>query len=54
MTDHGGIVESQCTGEKRPVTPEELNQLMQLGKEGIAELLQYQKMIIDTLDIIGG
>lgn len=54
MTDKGGIIESQCTGEKRPVTPEELEQMMQLAKSGIAVLLQYQKMIIDTLDIIGG
>lgn len=54
MTDTGGIIESQCTGEKRPVTTEELQQMTLLAKNGIAQLLQFQRIIIDTLDIIGG
>lgn len=52
MTEGGNIIEVQCTGEKRPVTPEELAQLMRLGEQGIAALIQIQKQLIEKLDII--
>jgi ribonuclease PH len=54
LTAGGGIVEAQCTGEKRPVTEAELEQLMALGKKGIGLLLQKQAAIIDSLDVVTG
>lgn len=52
MTDGGSIIEVQCTGEKRPVTQDELENLMRLGQAGIAKLIEKQKQVIDALDII--
>jgi len=44
-----GFVEIQGTGEKRPVTPEELQQLIELGQAGIRELYAYQTAAIDAV-----
>ena len=42
MTGSGGLIEVQCTGERRPVTENEFNALMQLAKKGIGELVEIQ------------
>lgn len=46
MTDQGNIIEIQGTAEKRPFTPEELDQLLNLAKKGIKELINAQKAVL--------
>ncbi len=46
MTDQGEFIELQGTGEKRAFTEQELSQLIELGKNGIATLLGKQKAIL--------
>ena len=48
MTGEGRFVEVQGTGEGRPFTHEELNNLLSLGEKGCRELISYQK------DVLGG
>ena len=42
MTDSGGIIEVQCTGEKRPISEEEFANLIALARKGIRELCGVQ------------
>lgn len=44
MTDAGEFIEIQGTGEERPFTESEQQELMALGKKGIAELIARQQM----------
>lgn len=46
MTGSGGIVEIQGTAEKEPFSEEELQQLMDLAKAGIKQLVSLQNMAI--------
>jgi ribonuclease PH len=46
MTDQGEFIEVQGTGEQRPFTQDELNQLLDLGKHGIAQLFTLQKQVL--------
>ncbi|MFC4078432.1 ribonuclease PH [Salinithrix halophila] len=46
MTGAGKYVEVQGTGEDAPFSPEELNQLLGLGKEGIDRLVALQKDVL--------
>jgi ribonuclease PH len=46
MTDAGEFIEVQGTGEQRPFTKEELNQLLDLGKHGITQLFNLQKQVL--------
>ena len=43
MTDHGLIIEVQGTGEKRPFSRAELDQLLALAEKGIGELVEAQR-----------
>jgi len=43
MTDSGTIIEIQGTGEARPFTRTEFDELMALGEKGIADLIKAQK-----------
>lgn len=43
MTEHGGFIEIQGTAEKNTFEQTELDQLLGLAKEGIAELIRLQK-----------
>ena len=43
MTESGGIIEIQGTAEKDPFTEEQFQQMLSLGKKGIAELIELQK-----------
>ena len=43
MTGSGGIVEVQGTAERAPFSLAELDQMMQLARNGIAELVEAQR-----------
>jgi ribonuclease PH len=43
MTGSGGIVEIQGTAEAEPFTQEQLLELLELAKNGIADLVTMQK-----------
>ncbi len=43
MTESGKIVEIQGTAEGEPFSEEEFNQLLQMGKQGIKEIIAKQK-----------
>lgn len=43
MTDEGGFVEIQGTGEENPFSRQELNELLDLGEKGIKQMIQVQK-----------
>lgn len=46
MTGSGGLVEIQATAEGDPFTNQEFDRLMQLAREGIADLVLLQKQAI--------
>ncbi|ACP23814.1 ribonuclease PH [Sinorhizobium fredii NGR234] len=46
MTGSGGLVEIQGTAEGKPFSEEEFASLMQLAKDGIAELVALQKQAV--------
>ncbi|MGL5244921.1 MAG: ribonuclease PH [Sarcina sp.] len=48
MTDEGDFIEIQGTGEERPFSREELNELLSLAERGAKQMIQVQK---DTLKI---
>lgn len=43
MTEKGGLIEIQGTAEQEPFTEEQFQQMLSLGKKGIAELIKIQK-----------
>lgn len=43
MTDEGEFVEVQGTGEEKPFSRAELNELLDLGEKGIKQMIQVQK-----------
>ena len=47
ITDKGEFIEIQGTGEDRPFTPAELNELLALAAEGCRQLHQIQKETIN-------
>tara|TARA_R110002124_G_scaffold61155_4_gene167482 strand:- start:8563 stop:9276 length:714 start_codon:yes stop_codon:yes gene_type:complete len=46
MTGSGGIVEIQGTAEQEPFSEDQLNQLLELAKSGIGQLVSLQNMAI--------
>jgi len=48
MTKSGGIIEVQCTGEKRPITDDEFFELLKVSKKGISELTQLQDKLFSN------
>jgi ribonuclease PH len=46
MTSQGGIVEIQGTAEKTPFTKEELDQMLELGRAGIEQLVAAQRAAV--------
>lgn len=55
MTGNGKFVEVQGTGEDAPFSRDELNQLLALAEEGIAELITKQREALGSMaDRIGG
>ncbi|CQR57908.1 ribonuclease PH [Paenibacillus riograndensis] len=49
MTGGGAFVEVQGTGEERPFTRQELDQLLGLGEKGIYELIAVQKEVLGAI-----
>lgn len=49
MTGSGAFVEVQGTGEERPFTRQELDQLLGLGEKGIYELIAVQKEVLGAI-----
>jgi len=49
MTGSGQFVELQGTGEERPFSREELDQLLVLGSEGIEKMIAMQKEILGPI-----
>ena len=47
MTGQGRYVEVQGTAEKTPFTPEQLNEMQQLGAQGIKQLVEIQKSALE-------
>ena len=47
MTGRGQYVEIQGTAEKAPFSPEQLEQMKLLGSQGITQLVQMQKSILE-------
>jgi len=46
MTGAGGIVEVQGTAETEPFSQEQFDQLMSMARQGIAELIELQKLTV--------
>lgn len=49
MTGNGQFVEVQGTGEKRPFSKEEMNEMLSAAEQAIGELIDYQKDILGPL-----
>lgn len=49
MTGGGAFVEVQGTGEERPFTRQELDQLLGLGEKGIYELIAVQREVLGAI-----
>lgn len=49
MTGNGEVVEVQGTGEKRPFSKGQLQEMLIAGEKGINELLDYQKDLLGPL-----
>ena len=49
MTGAGQIVEVQGTAEGEAFTREQLNQMLELGSEGIQRLCKLQNQVIETI-----
>jgi ribonuclease PH len=50
MNNKGEFIEIQGTGEDRPFSLEELQQMLDLGRKGIMELIQLQKDSLGSLN----
>lgn len=48
MTDEGEFIEVQGTGEERPFSRKDLDELLALGEKGIKQMLQIQKDALKT------
>ncbi len=51
MTGKGQFVEIQGTGEEASFSRNETNQLLDLAESGIRKLMEYQKSVLDTVDV---
>jgi len=49
MTSNGQFVEVQGTGEKRPFSRDELNQMLEIAEKAVGQLIDYQKDILGPL-----
>ncbi|MEM1036906.1 MAG: ribonuclease PH [Pseudomonadota bacterium] len=47
MSSDGGFIEVQGTGEERPMTRSELEEMMRLAEKGCGELFEAQRIAID-------
>lgn len=49
MTEKGDLVEIQGTGEEKPFSRNEMEELVRLGEKGIMELIEIQKQSLGSL-----
>lgn len=49
MTEKGELVEIQGTGEEKPFTKQELDEMIRIGEKGIIELINMQKESLGSL-----
>ncbi|MEW2848750.1 ribonuclease PH, partial [Stenotrophomonas maltophilia] len=49
MTGSGQYVEVQGTGEETPFTPDELQQMLALAKQGVDHLIAKQKEVLGEI-----
>lgn len=49
MTENGQLVEIQGTGEESPFTKEQLLEMLELGEQGIKELIGMQRQVLGEL-----
>ena len=49
MDENGNLIEVQGTAERKPIVHEDLNRLIEMGKEGIKELIVKQKEALGLL-----
>jgi ribonuclease PH len=49
ITGRGKLIEVQCTAERNPFQEEHLHAMLDLARQGVAELIAKQKEIIGTL-----
>ncbi|ANF98097.1 ribonuclease PH [Paenibacillus bovis] len=49
MTGTGEFVELQGTGEDRPFTRKELDQMLELGEQGIQQMIELQKEVLGPI-----
>lgn len=49
MTENGQLVEIQGTGEESPFTKEQLFEMLELGEQGIKELISMQRQVLGEL-----
>ncbi|MDR0266966.1 ribonuclease PH [Paenibacillus sp.] len=54
MTGSGTFVELQGTGEESPFSRQELNQLLELGEQGILQLIEKQKEVLGPIALMIG
>lgn len=47
MSHSGGIIEVQCTGEKRPLARREFNKLLEYAGEAVSKISALQKAILE-------
>lgn len=48
MTDEGEFIEIQGTGEERPFSRKDLDELLALGEKGVKQMIQAQKDVLKT------
>ncbi|MDO4534893.1 MAG: ribonuclease PH [Clostridium perfringens] len=46
MTEEGKVIEIQGTGEEKPFSMDDLNELLKLGEKGIKQIVQIQKNVL--------
>lgn len=47
MTEQGNYIEIQATGEARPITEVEMDQLLLMSKNAIMQIIQIQKQVLE-------
>ncbi|MCK9217344.1 MAG: ribonuclease PH [Firmicutes bacterium] len=50
MTENGDIVEIQGTGEEKPFSKDEMEEMLRIGEKGIKELVFYQRQSLNSLN----
>lgn len=54
MTEEGKVIEVQGTGEEKPFSMEDLNELLKLGEKGIKQIVQIQKNALKNDSLLIG